>query len=201
MFHTYLGCKARGAHQHLLGLGDAADEGAADCDALEEERQDRQGQRLWRRAHEDELAPHPEEVQVAGQRVLRGGRVDDGIQGAGARLQGSGQGSGRPGLVIGAFCMAEAAEAHDADLHAGLVQSEVPQRRVHGDAGAQQRRGARQGQVAGDLQHEAARSGAGVSQRIEECQETGSAAESEEAGISEALGSGVRYDPQDSRRG
>ena len=51
----------------------------------------------------------------------------------------------------------ESAEAHDADFEAGLVQVVVLERRVDGDAGAQQRRRAVQRQVARDVQHEAAR--------------------------------------------
>jgi len=59
--------------------------------------------------------------------------------------------------LTSAHHVAEAAEADDADLQARLVQVVVLERRVDGDAGAQQRRRAVQRQVARDVQHEAAR--------------------------------------------
>ncbi len=52
--------------------------------------------------------------------------------------------------------VAKAAEADDANLEAGLIQVVVLERRVDGDAGAQQRRRAVKRQVARDVQHEAA---------------------------------------------
>src|SRR3954468_18414172 len=151
--------------EHLLRLGDTADERALESAAREDERERLDRHCLGRRADDHHRSARPEHAEVLVVVVRRGDGIDDDVELAREFLErrlvaralevGSAEPT-RVGLLglrraehrhlrahrrgqLDAH-VAEPAEADDADLvtflHAGLLQ-----RRVRGDAGAEQRRG------------------------------------------------------------
>ncbi len=169
--------------EHLLGLGDAADERAGEATGGRRCRlKTETGKRLFRCADEDEVAVAAEEAEIGVDVVVGGDAVEDEIEAAGVlrhlvgvagdddfvgtEAQGvvllAGRGGeeddvGSEGVRELDAHVAESAEADDADFLA-LADSPVMHRRVGGDAGAEQRRGPGEIEVRGDLEDETSRS-------------------------------------------
>lgn len=164
--------------EHLLRLGDAADHGSGPAAARGDERERGDLERLGRGADVDERAVDREQADVLRHVELRGDRVDDQVERAGelgergvvARREVAVGSEAEAVLLLGERLrehgdlgahgvrdlhghVAEAAHADDGDLRAG-ARVPVAERRVGGDAGAEQRRDLLDVEGLGDAEHE-----------------------------------------------
>jgi hypothetical protein len=165
--------------EHLLGLCDTPDERAREAAASEDEAEDGDGQRLFRRAHHGDVAVAAEEVDVGVDVVFGGDGVEDEIETAGVlrhliRVTGDDDliGSEAKGVVplagrsgehhnmrsesVGELDahVAESTETDHPDLLA-LGYTPVPHGRVGGDSGAEERSGSSKIEVRRNAEHEA----------------------------------------------
>ena len=165
--------------EHLLGLGDAADERAGEAAASEDEAEGGDGERLRRRADEGEVAVAAEQVDIGVDVVIGGDGVEDEVEAAGVLLHLVGVagdddfvgaeaervfllvGRGGEDDDVGSERMgelhahvAQPAETDHADFLA-LGDAPVAHGRVGGDPGAEERRGSGEVEVGGDAQDEA----------------------------------------------
>ena len=72
--------------EHLLGLGNAADERAGEAAASEQKAEAGDGERLLGRAHEREVAVTAEQTDIGVDVVIGAHRVEDEIEAAGVLL-------------------------------------------------------------------------------------------------------------------
>ena len=164
--------------EHFLGFAKAADGGAGEAVAAEDEIEGVHGERLFGSADEGQGAVALEEREVGVEVVLGGDAVEDEIEAArvlqhfvgvfgdddfvGAETLGVGGFVGRSGEEDDVRAegmgeldahVAESAEADDADFLA-FANFPVTKGRIGGDAGAEQRSGGGEIEVRGDLQRE-----------------------------------------------
>ena len=72
--------------EHLLGLGDAADERTGEAATPEEQRKGRNGKRLLRRADKGDVAVAAKQVDVGVDVVIGGDGIEDEVEAAGVLL-------------------------------------------------------------------------------------------------------------------